>query len=130
VRNAAAQAPDHPIDPFSIDDIIVSASTLFGFMGGAILLYNRLDFDAGGRWIRRAGRFLVGAVGVFILWQGLGAVFDLVTADETLLSYILRYIRYSLIGVWISAVGPLVFIRLGLAENSKASKQLAINGQL
>ena len=130
VRNAAAQAPDHPIDPFSIDDIIVSGGTLFGFIGGAILLYNRLDFDAGGRWTRRAGRFLVGAVGVLILWQGLGAVFDLVAADETLLSYILRYIRYSLIGVWISAVGPLVFIRLGLVENSKPAEQLAINGQL
>jgi len=124
VQNAAVQAPDHHIEPLSIDDIITSASTFFGFIGGAILLYNRLDFDAGGRWTRRAGRFLVGAVGVLILWQGLGAVFDLVAADETLLSYILRYIRYSLIGVWISAVGPLVFIRLGLAANNKPSKQV------
>jgi membrane-associated phospholipid phosphatase len=123
-QNAAAQAPDHPIDPLSIDDIIVSASTLFGFLAGAILLYNRLGFNADGRWSRRVGRFLVGAVGVFILWQGLGALFDLVAADETLLSHILRYIHYSLIGVWISAVGPLVFIRLGLAENSKPLKQV------
>lgn len=129
MQNAAAQAPDQPIDPFALDDIIVSASTLFGFVGGAILLHHRLDFDARGRWSRRAGRFLVGAVGVLILWQGLGAVFDLAAADETLLSYMLRYLRYSLIGVWISAVGPLVFVRLGLAENSKPAEQLVVNRQ-
>lgn len=130
VRNAAAQAPDQPIDPFSLDDIIVSAGTLFGLVGGAILLYNRLDFDAGGRWAGRAGRFLIGAVGVLFLWRGLGAAFDLVAADDTLPGYILRYIRYSLIGLWISAAAPLVFIRLGLAEKSRPSEQPAINGHL
>ena len=119
VLNAAAQAPDHPINPLSIDDIIVSAATLFGFIRGAILLYNRLDFDAGGHWTMRGGRFLVGAVGVFVLWQGLGVVFDLAAADETLLSHILRYIHYSVIGAWISAGGPFVFIKLGLAEHNK-----------
>jgi hypothetical protein len=34
---------------------------------------------------------------------------------ETLVGYALRYIRYGLIGAWISALGPVVFIRLGLA---------------
>jgi hypothetical protein len=130
VQNASAQAPDVPINPFSLNDIIVSAGTLFGFIGGAILFYNRLDFDAGDRWTRRAGRFLVGTIGVLFLWKGLGAAFDLVAADDTLPGYILRYIRYSLIGLWISAAAPLVFIQLGLAKNSRPAEQLAINGHL
>ncbi len=124
VQNAAAQAPDHPIDPLSMNDIVVSAATLFGFVSGAILLHNRLNFDAGGHWTRRAGRFLIGVVGVLILWQGLGAVFDLAAADETWLGYSLRYIRYSLIGFWISALSPLVFIKLGLASNPTPAKRV------
>ena len=115
IQNATLQAPDHPIEPLSMDDIIVSAGAFFGFGAGAILLRRRLTFDTGGPWARRAGRYLVGAVGVFILWQGLGAVFDLVAADKTLPSYVLRYVRYSLIGVWMSALAPLMFVRLGLA---------------
>lgn len=121
VQNAAAQAPNAPIHPLSLDDIIVSAATLFGFASGAILLNNRLGFDAGGHWARRAGRFVIGVVGVLILWQGLGALFELAAANETLLSYSLRYIRYSLIGAWISALGPLLFIQSGLAESNKRS---------
>ena len=119
IQNAALQAPDQPIDPLSMHDIIVSAGAFFGFSAGIILLRGRLTFTAGGPWTGRAGRYLVGAVGVFILWQGLGAVFAWVAADETLLSYILRYVRYSLIGLWMSALAPLLFVRLGLATGQQ-----------
>jgi membrane-associated phospholipid phosphatase len=115
VQNAAWQAPDDPIDPLSLDDLIVSAGAFFGFTAGAILLRQRLLFDAGGPWTRRAGRYLVGAVGVFILWQGSDALIDLATTDETFLSYLLHYISYGLIGAWMSALAPLLFVRFGLA---------------
>ena len=130
VQNAALQAPDHSISPLSIDDIIVSAGTLFGFVGGAILINNRSGFNAGGRWTKRVGRFLIGAIGVFVLWQGLGAVFDLAAADETMLSYTLHYIRYALIGVWITAFAPLVFVKFGLAESKQISPGVTVAGQL
>lgn len=123
IENAALQTPDHPIDPLSLDDIIVSASAFFGFIGGAILIRSRLDFEAGGPWVQRVGRYLVGAVGVLILWQGLGALSGLVAIDESLLGYILRFIRYGLVGVWMSALGPLVFVRLGLTRNKGLIEQ-------
>ncbi len=119
VQNAALQAPDDPIDPLSLKDLIISASAFFGFAAGASLLRRRLSFDAGGPWVRRAGRYLVGAVGVFILWQGSDALIDLVTIDETLLSHLLHIISFSLIGAWMSALAPIVFVRLGLAAPKK-----------
>jgi membrane-associated phospholipid phosphatase len=123
VQNAALQAPDYRIAPLSLDDIIVSASAFFGFIGGAILIRSRLDFEAGGPWFQRIGRYLVGAVGVLILWQGLGALAGLVALDESLLGYILRFIRYSLIGVWMSALAPIVFVRLGLTSDKRLLEQ-------
>jgi hypothetical protein len=59
---------------------------------------------------------VLGVVGVLLLWRGLGALFDLLAIDESLLDHLLRYIRYGLIGVWVSAGGPFLFIRLGLAK--------------
>jgi hypothetical protein len=99
--------------------LVSSAGALFGIAAGAIWFNTRYGFEAAGSWPKRLGRYLVGVVGVLILWQGLGAAFDLLAADETLAGYLLRYIRYSLIGGWISAFGPLVFIRLGLVEGAK-----------
>jgi membrane-associated phospholipid phosphatase len=116
LENAAAQTPDQLLTPFSLEDLISSASVFFGMIIGAIWLNTRYVFKPTGSWPQRLGRYLVGAVGVLILWQGLGAVFELLAADETLASYLLRYIRYSLIGGWVSAFGPLLFRRLGLAE--------------
>jgi hypothetical protein len=123
VQNAALQAPNFAIAPLSLDDIIVSASAFFGFIGGAIMIRSRLNFDAGGDWPHRLGRYLVGAVGVLILWQGLGYLSDLVAIDESLLGYILRFIRYTLIGVWMSALAPLVFVRLGLTSKKQLIEQ-------
>jgi hypothetical protein len=59
-------------------------------------------------------RYVIGAVVVFILWRGLGSLFDLIALDESLLGYMLRYIRFAIVGFWISALGPLTFLRLKL----------------
>jgi len=43
-------------------------------------------------------------------------LFGLITPDaEALLPYILRYIRYTLVGAWVSAGAPWLFVRLRLA---------------
>lgn len=115
-KNALLQAPNDPINPLSLADIIITGATFFGLAGGAIWFNARYHFEAGGPWAKRLGRYLAGVIGVFILWQGLGTLFDLLAADESIAGYMLRYIRYGLIGAWVSALGPLVFLRLGLAE--------------
>jgi membrane-associated phospholipid phosphatase len=117
VHNTVAVHPDEPLTPLSIDNVVLSASVFFGLTGG-VILYRR-GFDTRGHWTKRLGRYLVGVVGVLILWKGLEALFSLLAADGTLLGHVLRYIRYGLIGAWISALGPMVFVRLGLAEEKE-----------
>ena len=53
-------------------------------------------------------RFVIGLVGVLVLWQGLGAVFP---RDADVISYTLRFVRYALVGMWIMGAAPWLFIR-------------------
>ncbi len=115
-QNAIAVAPDKPITPLSLKDLIVSSAAFFGLVGGVILLESRGGFNTQGPGIQLLGRYVVGVIGIIILWRGLGALFSLLAHDETLFGYVLDYIRYSLIGAWVSGFGPLVFMRVGLAK--------------
>ena len=56
---------------------------------------------------------VIGLIGVLILYMGLGQIFP---GEEDLVSYVLRYLRYGLIGFWISGIGPRLFIRMKLAK--------------
>jgi membrane-associated phospholipid phosphatase len=117
LRNAAEKHPDTPLNPLSIDDVVLSAGVFFGLAGGAALFQR--GFDAGGHWAKRLGRYLVGALGVLVLWRGVSALFSLLADEGTFLGHALRYVRYGLIGAWVSALGPLVFVRLRLAEGRR-----------
>lgn len=110
---AAGVEADELPDPVSLNSVITSAATLFGLLAGMAWMQTRGGFHAGGSLGQRVLRFLVGLVGVAILWYGLGAVFP---RGEELVAYIFRYLRYALIGGWISAGAPWVFIRFGLAK--------------
>jgi hypothetical protein len=113
-QQLAAQAdPDaDPIDPLALAGVISNAAVFFGLATGAIILQAGKGFVATGPLWQRAARFLLGIVGVLAIWAGLDAVFP---GGESLLAYVLRYLRYSLVGLWISALAPLIFIRLRLA---------------
>jgi membrane-associated phospholipid phosphatase len=114
LENAAAAS--HQIlesGPFSLSELMTSAGALLGLAAGAIWLSSHQGFDTGGTWGRRLLRYPVGLVGVVLLWYGLGAVLP---RGELWPAYALRYMRYFLVGFWISGLAPLLFIRLGLAR--------------
>jgi hypothetical protein len=118
VQQALAVAPNEPLAPFALEGLITTMASLFGLVAGALAFNARGGFDAGGPWRQRIVRFLVGLIGVLIFWRGLDVVFDLLAREGTLLAYALRYVRYTLVGVWITAWGPWVFVRLKLAKSS------------
>ncbi len=114
--NALADVPDEPIAPLGLEGLITSAAALFGFAAGALWLARGKGFSPEGPFWKRTLRFVVGLVGVLALWQGLGAVFP---READLLSYTLRFLRYGLIGSWISALAPILFVRLKLTERAE-----------
>jgi hypothetical protein len=48
--------------------------------------------------------------------MGLGEVFP---DNADLISYFLRYVRYSLVGFWVSGGAPWLFFRFKLADKPK-----------
>jgi membrane-associated phospholipid phosphatase len=113
-ENAALASPAGELgDPLALAGIIGYSGALFGLILGASLLPLFGGFDAGGEYWKRGVRYIIGVIGVLLIWRGLALLFP---GGENLLAFVLRYIRYALIGAWISGIAPLLFIRFGLAS--------------
>lgn len=116
-QNALADQPASEVNPLDISGTFTIAGTWLGFLLGAAWLYHRQGgFDASGTPRERLLRYFIGAAGVLVLWFGLGQIFP---RQSDVLSYSLRFFRYTLVGLWMSAVAPLVFERLGIARGSR-----------
>ncbi len=114
VENAKLAFPlEELIDPFEISSLMQTCGGLFGLTGGALWLSARGGFSSRGNWWKRTLRFLIGVVGVLFLWKGLGAV---IPELDNFFGYALYYLWYTVIGFWISALAPLVFLRFNLAQ--------------
>lgn len=100
------------VDPYSLDGVFTVSGTWFGMLSGFVVLTEkRGHFLAGeGGW-RRLVRFVLGLIGIAIFYLGLGAVFP---GGADFFSFALRFVRYTLIGLWVSWWGPLTFEKLGL----------------
>jgi len=92
------------------------SGAFFGAVAGYVVMNSRARFKTGGPWINKLARYLVGIVGVLIAMYGLDALFGLIALDETVLGYILRYIRYGTTTFWAMFGAPWVFLKLNLAK--------------
>ncbi len=85
----------------------------FGTAVGAAFLFEKLRFDASsGSLGQKAARFGVGLAGVLILYLGIKLI---VPGEGEALYALFRFIRYGLIGAWVSLGAPWLFLRLKLA---------------
>jgi len=114
-RDNALRAGELPA-PVSIEGSFTLAGTLFGLAVGAAWIAARGGYQASGPVEKRALRYVIGLIGVVILWMGLGQVFP---DNADLLSYFLRYVRYTLVGFWVSGGAPWLFFRFKLADEPK-----------
>jgi len=124
VQNASRVTPEEPIALLSLTGMITIMAAMFGFTSGVVWLGTRGGFDTQGTWLARAGRFAVGVIGVFVLRYGLDVLFGF-APDVSTLGYVLRFIRYGIIGLWLGALAPVVFIRLKLASPSASPSSLS-----
>lgn len=99
-------------------DVMVQVTgALMGIAVGVALTMRYLEFDAGGLLWKRAVRFLLGVAVVAAIFFGLRFIFP--SEGESLYA-VLRFIRYGMVGLWISLGAPWLFLRLGLAEAKTA----------
>ncbi|GAB4503325.1 MAG: phosphatase PAP2 family protein [Anaerolineales bacterium] len=99
--------------PLTLNGPLTSAGTLFGLLVGIAWVRLWGGWRAEGPVWRRALRYLIGLMGVVLLWYGLGAVFP---RGESLLPYGLRYVRYALLGFWVAGGAPWIFTKLKLSQ--------------
>jgi membrane-associated phospholipid phosphatase len=100
----------------SLEGALVSTGTLFGLLTGLAWLNRQGGFSTRGQLWKRVLRFVVGMVGILVFYLGLDVLFGLIAPDaEAVLPYVLRYIRYFMVGAWVSGGAPWLFIKLRLA---------------
>ena len=102
-------------DPVNGNGTFTSAGTFFGLAAGAAWIMSKGGYQASGPVGKRAIRYVIGLIGVLILYLGLGAIFP---RGDGLIFYLFRYIRYVLIGLWVTGGAPWVFVRFKLANRA------------
>lgn len=119
VNNAHLAFPTAPeINPFSGHNFLTTPGVLFGLISGWLWISRLGGFTTRDPWPKLVLRYIAGLLGVLILYVGLGALFP---EAETIASYAWRYIRYALLGFWVSGFAPWIFVKLRLASRLRTN---------
>jgi membrane-associated phospholipid phosphatase len=119
ISNAHLAFPtEAELNPLSLHNFLSSPGAFFGLAAGWLWISKAGGFTTKDFWWKLILRYILGLVGVLVLYMGLGTLFP---ETETILAYILRYIRYALIGFWISGFAPWIFVKLKLAFPDRQS---------
>lgn len=100
----------------SVNQFLTLGGAAFGTYTGYALMRKYARFSAQGTPEKRVARYLVGLLGLLLLYFGLDAVFAAITPDETALGYTLRYVRYGLATFWATFLAPWLFLKTRLAQ--------------
>ena len=109
-QNAARAGGELP-DPVSLSGLITSSATLFGLLAGMAWIASRGGYRVASTARLRILQYLVGVVGVALLYLGLKLVFP---SGDTLVAYFFRYLRYAMVGSWVTGLAPFIFLKLNL----------------
>ena len=113
-RTAQEALPDaERIQPFAMDPVISSAGSWFGVMAGGVLLAAWNGYKMKGSLGQYLLRILLGITGLLVIYLGLKSVFP---TDASAATHALRFLRYALLGFWISYLAPRLFMRLRLFQ--------------
>ena len=107
----------YSIEARSLTHYFTLAGAFFGALAGYVLMKSGAQFSTAGNWSLKLVRYLMGMVGVLVCMYGLDFVFSPVAIDESILGYLLRYIRYGATTFWVMYGAPWVFLRLKLASS-------------
>jgi len=103
----------------SLSGALTSAGAFFGLTAGLAVFKQMGGFNTAGPVWKRILRYVLGMLGLLIIYLGLDLLFGLFApGGEGGVTYLLRYVHYALVGAWISFGAPWVFLRWRLAEQA------------
>jgi len=109
-------ASGESIDPIRPADAFSAAGMMLGICSGYANIKRRGGFLADGPTSRRLVRYLLGMIGVVLIWYGLEEAVQIEAA-----SAILHYVKSLLAGLWVTLGAPLLFTGLGLAKREQSN---------
>jgi len=109
----AARAGGELIDPLSLSGLVTSSATFFGLLAGVAWIAPQGGYRVATQMSKRIQQYLVGVVGVALLYLGLKLIFP---SGDDLIAYIFRFLRYTMVGFWVAGLAPYIFIKLNLTE--------------
>jgi membrane-associated phospholipid phosphatase len=115
ITNAHTAFPtEPPINPLSYHNLLSSAGAFFGLAAGWIWISRLGGFSTRDPWFKLVLRYVFGVLGVLIFYLGLNS---LLPETDNLISHVLVYIQFALIGCWMSGVAPWLFVKFKLASH-------------
>ena len=99
------------LDPLGCEGLVTIAGTWVGVITG-ISVYSQYfgDYHINGSLGHRLLRYVVGLIGLLLLYIGLGRTFAML--EGNFLALVLRYIRYAMIGAWVTLGAPVLFRKI------------------
>ncbi|MFN2136258.1 MAG: phosphatase PAP2 family protein, partial [Candidatus Promineifilaceae bacterium] len=88
---------------------VASAAVMGGFGSGLVLIHRYCPYSAQGLWWQRVLRAAIGLAGLLALYVGLGSIAPAEGTVADWLYYATRFVRYAVLGLWISFGAPWVF---------------------
>ncbi|MCB8945895.1 MAG: phosphatase PAP2 family protein [Ardenticatenaceae bacterium] len=89
-----------------VADVVAATAVLTGLGIGLVIARHYLSFVVEGSWGQRVARYLLGIIIVLAIYFGLSAIFP---GEGESLYVPLRFVRYALLGLWISVGAPWLF---------------------
>ena len=114
IINVMTAFPDAEFKPFALSGSITVAGTWVGMLLGLVYLgAKKITYKPNGTILLRLLQLIIGLAGIIALWMGLDQVFP---DGETIIPALFRYLRYALVGIWVSALAPLAFRLLKISR--------------
>jgi hypothetical protein len=97
--------------PYSLSNLFSFSGGFLGLALGAVWLFTHGGFQAQAHAFHLVLRYVVGILGVTLIYFGLSYIFP---DGDSAVALLFRFIRYATLGLWISAIAPSLFKRIAL----------------
>jgi len=105
-------------NPMALSSVVTLAGTFFGLTLGHTLLFSKNGYNPSGSLWQYILRYVIGLIGIGVFYFGLKFLFPV---GEDLIPLIFRYARYFLVGLWVTFLAPIIFIKTKISSPLKSN---------
>lgn len=103
----------------SLNEYVTLAGALFGTVTGYEMMHRSARFKTSGAWTLQLARYLLGILGVLVLYLGLDILFSMIAAGDSFAGQVLRYLRYAAVTWFVTFGAVRGFLKLQLLESEE-----------